>query len=120
MFLFLLPISSEAQWQRIGGPNGGIVTSIGVSSANIFTNLYPGQTFLSTNNGINWTSINNGIEGYNIHAWAFSGDNVFAGASGGIFLSTNNGTSWNSVNNGLTNHFINAFAVSVKSCNSRE
>ncbi len=53
-----------------------------------------------------------GPYGGNIHCFAVSGTNLFAGTSRGIFLSTNNGTSWTEANAGLTNTYINCFAVS--------
>ncbi|MBK8552274.1 MAG: T9SS type A sorting domain-containing protein [Ignavibacteria bacterium] len=70
--------------------------------------------FLSTNNGTNWTTVNNGLTSIYIGALAVSGTNIFAGTSngGGVFLSTNNGTNWTAVNNGLTQRYIWSLAVS--------
>jgi hypothetical protein len=50
-----------------------------------------------------------------ITAFAVSGNNIFAGATGsgeGVFLSTNNGTSWTTLNTGLTNPVVMCLAVS--------
>ena len=50
-----------------------------------------GSVFLSTNNGSNWTQINNGLN-FNVTAVTISGTNFYAGTEdGGVFLSTNNG-----------------------------
>ena len=71
-----------------------------------------GGVFLSTNNGSNWTPVNDGLTRPYVLALAVSGTNLFAGTSGGgIFLSTNNGSSWTSVNNGLTNKYVQSLTV---------
>jgi hypothetical protein len=91
-----------------------------VSGTNLFASTYKYRgdwgeygsgVFLSTNNGTNWTAVNNGLPKLPedttlyatiINSFAVSGTNLFAGTdSDGVFLSTNNGTSWTLVNNGL-------------------
>jgi hypothetical protein len=68
---------------------------------------------LSTNNGGNWTAINNGLSCLNVKSLAVNGSNIFAGTlGGGIFQSNDNGSNWTSVNTGLTNYFVNALAIS--------
>jgi hypothetical protein len=72
--------------------------------------------FLSTNNGTNWNTVNNGLTNTSIQALAVSGTNVFTGTyNGGIFLTTDNGTSWTAVSTGLTN--TNVFAIAVSGTN---
>ena len=60
---------------------------------------------LSTDNGANWTQINNGIGG-GVYSLAInSSDYVFAGTYlGGVYLTTNNGGNWTQINTGLTYH----------------
>jgi hypothetical protein len=67
---------------------------------------------MSTNNGTNWTQVNNGLSDTTINALAVSGVNIIAGTNNGVFLSTNNGTNWTQVNNGLTDPEILSLAVS--------
>ena len=69
-------------------------------------------TFLSTNNGSGWISMNPGLLNLDVTSLVVSGMNLFAGTSGGVFLSTNNGISWSAVNTGLTNTEISALTVS--------
>jgi photosystem II stability/assembly factor-like uncharacterized protein len=90
------------------------VYSLLVSGSNIFAGIYGGGVYLSTNNGANWTAVNNGISSYNIKNLAISGTNLFAGGSGSrqIFLSTNNGTNWTVVNNNTPTATVLTFAVS--------
>lgn len=46
-----------------------------------------GGVYLSTNNGTNWTSVNNGLTNYNIYTLAVSGTNLFAGTYGaGVWI----------------------------------
>ena len=85
---------------------------LAVSGNNLFAGTLYGGVFLSTNNGTNWTVVNNGLTSTKILALAVCDSNLFAGTDGGdgIYLSTNNGTSWTAVNNGISD--ANTFAVS--------
>ena len=101
------------QWVQTNGPNGGYVSCLAVNGTNIYAGTYGGGVFFSTNNGTNWTQINNGLTNTYIQALTVSGNHVFAcNDTSGVFLSTNNGTNWIQVNNGLTATYVNAFAVS--------
>ena len=64
--------------------------------------------YRSTNNGINWSIINNGMNyHFRVSDIAVCCGDVYAGIyQGGIYKSTNNGNLWTKVNNGLTNKFI--------------
>ena len=69
--------------------------------------------FRSTDNGTNWSLINDGLSSAVTLALAVSGNYLFAGTFGnGIYISTNNGTNWTPANNGLTYPNIMSFAVS--------
>ncbi|MDL1892038.1 T9SS type A sorting domain-containing protein, partial [Sphingobacteriales bacterium CHB3] len=58
----------------------------------------------STNNGLNWSAVNNGLTNTFVRALLVNGTYLFAGTYGGsVFRSTDNGTSWTPVNAGLTN-----------------
>jgi ligand-binding sensor domain-containing protein len=73
---------------------------------NIFVVSLDGM-FISTNEGINWSTINSGLNYRNINSLAASATNIFAGScGGGVYLSTNNGSNWTTINTGLTNLFI--------------
>ena len=86
--------------------------------ANVGSNLFAGTTmafgsgpgvFLSTNNGITWNLVNNGLADIDILDLAVSGTNIFAGTENGVFLSTNNGEIW--VKKGLEDTRVSALAV---------
>jgi hypothetical protein len=63
--------------------------------------------YLSTNNGTNWTQVNNGLTNYTVFAFTVNGTNIYAGTEGGVFLSTINGTNWSIVN--ITATSVEAF-----------
>lgn len=57
----------------------------------------------STDNGVTWNQVNNGLPSDNYPALLVSGGKVFAGSTAyGVFVSTDGGTSWNPSNNGIT------------------
>lgn len=111
VFLTVLPIftaflclplnPAEAQWRQANGPaiqtSGSIVAriySFTVSGTNLLAGTN-GGIFLSTNNGNDWTEVNNTVfSKTTFYAFAASGTNLFAGTSRGVFLSTNNGVNW--------------------------
>src|SRR3972149_6889376 len=104
LFLFLLPAflfqqTIIPQWVQTNGPNDAPVYSFAVSGANPFAGPSGGGVFLSTNNGVSWTSI--GLtDQWVINSLAVIGTKVFAGTgwNQGVFLSTDNGTTWTSAN----------------------
>jgi len=68
---------------------------LATSGGNIFAGTSNG-VYLSSDNGTNWTTINNGIPSgiLNIYSLFVSGINIFAGLAGPVYLSSNNGSSW--------------------------
>ena len=51
--------------------------------------------------GVHWTSVNDGIRASNVYCMAASGSNVLAGTELGIYRSTDGGTSWVPSDSGL-------------------
>ncbi len=112
--LLLVAVSSNAQWVQM---SNGMGTDKGVYSFatignNIFAGTWSTGVFLSTNNGTNWTPVNNGLTNQNVNTLVASGGNLFAGTYEGVYISTNNGTSWSIVNNGLSNIIVRSLCVS--------
>jgi photosystem II stability/assembly factor-like uncharacterized protein len=69
--------------------------------------------YISTDNGLNWSSKNSGLPASNILTLAVNGNNILAGTNGnGVYLSTDNGSTWNESSNGLTNTSIDAMVIS--------
>lgn len=99
---------------------GGSTRAFAVSGSNLFAGTNTG-VYLSTNNGLSWTPVNNGLPDYvNNYGWITTlavspngagGNNLFAGTdTAGVYLSTNNGESWTAI--GMSNIYINSLAVS--------
>jgi photosystem II stability/assembly factor-like uncharacterized protein len=98
-------------WEGIGFFKYSVYC-IAINENNIFAGTLDGGVFLSSNNGTNWSQVNNSLTDTIVYALVVSGINVFAGTyGGGVFLSTNNGTIWTQVNNGLTHTLVRSFAV---------
>ncbi|MFA5805466.1 MAG: T9SS type A sorting domain-containing protein [Melioribacteraceae bacterium] len=114
-FLIFLSISAsitKAQWAQLNGPYGASIKTLAISGNNIFAVTNVG-VFLSTDNGINWNAVNNGLTATLFSCIAINNNNIFVGTSDrGIFLSTNDGSSWTAVNDGLTETNVNALAIS--------
>jgi len=89
-----------AQWVPTNGPNGGSISSIAVSGDNILAGTRGGGIYLSSNNGINWNQVNDGLTDWDVNSIAANGNIVFAvtgggaWAPGGVYRSTNYGRSW--------------------------
>jgi photosystem II stability/assembly factor-like uncharacterized protein len=99
----ILIFDSMAQWVQL---SNGIGTDKEFTCfASIGNNIYAGTfnqgIYLSTNNGVYWTAVNNGMPNYSVSSFAVSGTNLFAGTWGGVFLSTNYGMNWIARNSGL-------------------
>jgi len=67
--------------------------------------------FLSTDDGVNWSSVDKGLADSVVFCIIVDDTNLFVGTrNAGIFRSTNNGASWDSVNSGLTCRSIYSLA----------
>ena len=64
-----------------------------------------GGVFFSSDNGSNWSAVNNGLTDTIINCLTISGSNIFAGTDDGLFLSNDNGTSWSTRSNGFTGYY---------------
>jgi len=79
---------SNAQWVQTNGPCEGTVNCFAVGGINLSAGTASG-VYLSVNNGISWTSVNNGLPASSyITALVVSGANIFAGTNGsGVYFS---------------------------------
>jgi formylglycine-generating enzyme required for sulfatase activity len=95
--------TAQINWQQISGQFGTSVPTLTFSGTDIFAGTVGSGVIRSTDNGISWSGVNNGITSIYAFSFAVNGTNLFTGTSvGGVFLSTNNGASWNSVSIGST------------------
>jgi PKD repeat protein len=84
------------------------------SSSTILWAGTDGGLFRSSDGGVNWAPVTNGLPSTTITALKFdpaSDSTFYAGTIVGLFRSTDHGTSWTPFNAGLGNAFVNAFAI---------
>lgn len=110
----LLTVDCFSQWQQISGASDSVILCLASKDSNIFAGTWQTGILLSTNNGTNWTNINNGLgNNASIFSLTINGSNIFAGTDvDGLFLSTNNGSYWHSLNNGINNNFVTTVFIS--------
>ncbi len=97
--------NNGTNWAPVGLADSS-VSALGVSGSTLFAQTYY-NTFRSTDNGITWTAMTQGLGGAYVTAFAVIGEStsspiVFAASYTGVFRSTNNGISWEKTSNGLT------------------
>src|SRR5208283_4688696 len=81
-----------------------LVSALAINGNNLFVGTEPNGIFLSTDNGKNWTPINNGINQtgkYSVNSFFVNGVEIYTAANGKIYVSNNYGTSWTADTNGL-------------------
>jgi len=111
--LFLLSISSQAQWAP-NQPYGEAVNALAINDSIIFAGTDSNGIILSTDSGISWSAINSGINNFTIHALAFISSAIFAGTDAWVFRSTDNGSTWTSLNPLLSDYTVYEFAVASR------
>jgi hypothetical protein len=75
----------------------------------MFAGTHDSGVFLSTNDGTNWTPVNNGLTWLDVSGLGSSNGVIYAGTFGyGVFRSTNYGANWTYI--GLTDKHIMGFA----------
>jgi len=88
-------------WTAIGLANKHINT-IAVNDTNIFVGVGSEGVFLSTNNGITWTAVNNGIITSTINPIATNGTDIYAAVNNWytniLYKSSDNGNNWSPLN----------------------
>jgi ligand-binding sensor domain-containing protein len=99
--LSLVCFNVNAQWLQTNGPYGGIVNCLTVQGANIFAGTYNNGVLRSSDNGVHWTAVNNGLTDTRILSFVVTNNNIFAGTENGLFLSTDSGDNWTAVNSGF-------------------
>ena len=104
-----LSTDNGATWVRQA--NGGLpnlnITALAAVGSSLFAGTSTSGIYRSTDNGVNWATVNAGLTVNNINALLVSGSNLFAATyGGGIFMTADNGNNWQSVNTGLSNMYV--------------
>jgi len=99
-------------WTLSSMPDLG-VSAISAIGNNIYAGTQNSGAYISTDYGVNWTQINNGLTNLKVYTFTSIGNNVFAGTmGGGVFVTSNNGANWIAVSNGITYKFIQSLVTS--------
>jgi len=104
LILVFLPGNTKSQWVNVSGLGGGGTKSLAVNGTNLFVGTEQG-VYLSTDNGVTWTEVNNGLPATFIWYLKVSGNNLYACTGGvGLFRTTDSGASWSNL--GLISEII--------------
>ena len=101
-----------AQWLKTNLPSTVKVNTLAISDSSIFAGTNGDGIFISKDNGVNWDSLNVGLDSKVIHSIFINGTTIFAGTEAGASFSTNNGLNWSTINSGLAGKGVWSFAVS--------
>jgi ligand-binding sensor domain-containing protein len=131
--LLLFCHNLNAQWVQTNGPNAAWIKDIKVASnGNLFASVngdvgwhHSGGVYTSTNNGIEWTQVSNGLTGFLFNDLAFVEDGMsnsylFVGgqsSGAGISRSTDHGANWVTMTNGLTSGSVYAIVLDTTVAN---
>jgi len=102
----------EAQWVQVNtGIEGASIKKVTADGNNLFAPT-GGGLFYSSNNGIDWIILKNGITNFNVSSVAITGNKVYIGTyGGGVFRSTDYGLSWTQVNTGMTSVIVESISA---------
>ena len=108
MFVFLTQGAlAQISWTTIGPGGGGWLTTIEISPHDpgvVYVGCDVGGIYKSTNSGVSWQIINNGLTNYYILDIAIdpqTSATLYAATQGGVFKSTDSGDSWAIKRNGF-------------------
>lgn len=84
------------------------ISSIAILDSNLFVGTSNWGVYRSTNGGLKWNQINNGLTDLRINTIYVNKNNIYVGNSDGVFLSTDNGNNWQSLNRKTQDFSINS------------
>jgi photosystem II stability/assembly factor-like uncharacterized protein len=99
----ILILSSLAypQWTRTNGPEGVAMSSLANIDGIIYAGTQVNGMYASTDDGINWTATNTGIETLEVTSIVNKPGYIFAGTfGGGVYRTTDGGQIWIAPSNG--------------------
>ena len=110
VFLFVVPcfcagsIPLSAQWAQRNGADGYQIFCLAQNGNTLFAGSFGGGVFLSSNDGDNWSSGRNNLNG-NVYSLAVFGGYVFAGTDNYVYKTTDNGSYWAQIDDGLASNW---------------
>ncbi|MDP4115750.1 MAG: T9SS type A sorting domain-containing protein [Bacteroidota bacterium] len=104
IYILIIPSNSLTQWVHLNGPYWESISSLTANGSYLFAGSMYSGVLLSTDNGITWVQMNNGLNYWQIFSLCNCNSNVFAATKGGVYKTANDGTPWQLVNNGLSGY----------------
>jgi len=115
LLIYLFAIDSDtcySQWVQRNITGANEILSFASNTNSIFAGTSGQGLFISTNNGIDWSSLNSGLTNLNVFSILIQDSlSMYLGTYGGVFKSTNNGINWVTYSNGITD--LNVRVVKV-------
>ncbi|MGV8017399.1 MAG: T9SS type A sorting domain-containing protein [Ignavibacteria bacterium] len=85
-------------WQHSSnGMTNTQIISLEVCGINFFAGSETGGVYRSSDNGLNWIPVNEGLSNLAIHTLCSANDRIYSGTNSGIHLSTDFGNNWNRI-----------------------
>lgn len=115
LFIALIYSGASAQWQQTNGPAGGYTSHLRKVSDYLFVNANAGGIFRSADDGVTWSSVNNGLPTYPHCYYLTSYENKLYAAiyNSGVYFSEDFGETWSPINEGIET--LTAYALAVSS-----
>jgi hypothetical protein len=88
------------------------VEVVGVNAGERYAGTYGSGAFRSTDFGVHWIQVNNGLTDWDVETFAFTAWHVFAGTwGGGVCRSTDHGLNWTAINTGFGYNYVGCLLV---------
>ncbi|MBS1903975.1 MAG: T9SS type A sorting domain-containing protein [Bacteroidetes bacterium] len=95
-------MDGHAQWVQTSGPSEASLSAFATKNGmTIFAGSYNDGLFVSTDDGVTWSSTGNGLKDTMITSLAILGNDLFATNANGVNRSTDNGATWTPMNANL-------------------
>jgi photosystem II stability/assembly factor-like uncharacterized protein len=87
------------------------ITTLASTDSTIFLGTFDSGIYRSSDFGMSWVQVNNGLGNLQIQTILSEGNMLYAGTRRGVFYSWNSGKSWRAMNEGLLDSSVNALLV---------
>ena len=107
----VMVLPAFSQWTRTTGPEGVAISSLASINGVVYAGTKVGGVFVSSDDGMNWTASNTGIETYDVRGIVSKPGYLFAATfGGGVYRSTDEGQTWIAPANG-TNFAVESIVI---------
>ena len=110
--IFSFNLSAQYDMSRINSPYDTAFVHLEVGPNDVvWAASWGGGVYRSTDNGNNFTQVNNGLTNLNINRLDYNDGVLLAATYGSVFKSTNEGDDWEQINTGLFNDKVTDVAA---------